>query len=153
MSKIIKGIEKSPIPRIGGDLLETSLILCDAAQLAEGKFYILGGGWENCIYNIPQMALAVTIMVEWDQTNKKHKFELELQDEDGMPIMDGDPPHPLLIEGEFEAGRPPKHPPGMPIGVRQAINIQHPKLEPNKNYRWELRINGEPEARVSFYTR
>jgi len=132
--------------------LEAWLMLCDAAQLVQGKLYILGGGWDRTSVNNPSLGVAFSIMIEWTETNQRHRFELELQDEDGNALMVGEPPKPLIMGGDFTAGRPAEHPPGMPLWVRQAVNIQNPRFEPNKRYRWELRINGSPLTNLSFYT-
>ena len=136
----------------GDDILEASLMLCDCAQVVDGKLYILGGGWDRTRVGNPAIGIAMEVLVEWTETNQKHTFEIELQSEDGDPVLVGDPPGPLKISGEFATGRPVQHPPGMPLGVRQALNIQNVPLEPSSRYRWELRIDGHPETWVRFYT-
>ncbi|MEW6553567.1 MAG: hypothetical protein AB1384_04700 [Actinomycetota bacterium] len=133
--------------------LEIMVMLCDAAEVVEGKFFILGGGWDICNALINHMGLAVDIKVGWTETNQDHRFELELQTEDGEKVMVGEPSSPVIVEGNFNAGRPPNVPPGSPISVKQALNFTNLKLEPGKRYRWEIRIDGSPEAHVSFSTR
>ncbi len=62
------------------------MLLCDAADEAGGKLYILGGGWSVLqIPNLPTpMALAIMISVPWDQSNMRHTLAVRLVTEDGV---------------------------------------------------------------------
>lgn len=92
------------------------LILADGAQVAGDKLYVLGGGWTVVsAQKFPvnhNAAIAVGAMVDWQETNQKHVFEIALTSE-GEQV--GGP----LVSGEFEVGRPP----GMPAGASQRFML------------------------------
>ena len=95
-------------------------ILADGAQVAGGKLYILGGGW-NIIWvkDFPtkhRMGVAVGIRVGWQQTNERHSFTLEVHAADGGLVQE-------IAKGEFEAGRPPGIRPGAEQTFMMAINF------------------------------
>lgn len=95
------------------------------------------------------LALAVKLLIPWDQTNKRHAMKAQLVTEDGAPVeQDG---KPVVIEGEVEAGRPPGIAPGTPIDAPIALRFNSLVLEPG-GYRWEFQINHETIARASFKT-
>src|SRR3989304_3950300 len=94
------------------------LILADGAQVAGDKLYVLGGGW-TVIWGkeFPLRhtgAIAVGVMVGWDETNQRHSIEVPLLSEDGRQI--GDEP---LVVGDFEVGRPP----GVKVGTPQRFMV------------------------------
>lgn len=130
-----------------------TMLLADSAQVAEGKLYILGGGLSAIGPHPQPLALAILIEVPWDRANKVHDWKIELLDADGTPVMAGD--MPVLVGGEFEAGRPAGAEPGAPLPVPLAINISALPVEPGQTYLWRIAINGssEPEWSLRFQTR
>lgn len=80
------------------------LILADHSESLNGKLYAMGAGWN--MLRFPQLpfefgfGIALGIDVEWDETNRRHALELEIQGPDGERL--GDP-----FRLEFETGRPP----------------------------------------------
>ncbi len=133
------------------------MLLADAAQVADGKLYILGGGWSFIDAPTPPMAVATKLDVDWDQTNRRHVLELTLADEDGHPTMIPTPvgERQVAFHAEFEVGRPPGLRPGTPIDVPLAISFGPLPLRPDTGYVWQLTINGEArdDWRLSFRTR
>jgi hypothetical protein len=95
------------------------LILADSAQVVSNKLYLLGGGWDSIPFNkdIPRhFAIAVSIKVPWEETNKKHSFELEVLSED----QNTEELKSLAkVGGQFEVGRPA----GIPVGREQRIQL------------------------------
>ena len=92
------------------------LILADGAQTVGNKLYLLGGGWDtvSASTSFPvehHMAVAVSFLVPWDETNMKHNFQLEILTEDGVSLT--------RIGGQFEVGRPA----GIPGGSEQRSQI------------------------------
>src|SRR3954447_21786086 len=87
--------------------MDVTMILCDSAQAVEGKLYILGGGWSQIVNpeRPTSMAVAVKISVPWDRANETHKFKLHLITGDGESVEIED--QPVVVEGDFEVGRPP----------------------------------------------
>jgi hypothetical protein len=125
--------------------VNATLILCDAAQVSEGKLFILGGGWAVTGPNPSPMALALKIDVDWQEAQQAHHWELYLQDMAGNPVTVDTPdgPQPLEIRGDFQIGTPQGVPLGSTIPVNLAINLGPVPLPPGGRYRWSLSINGE----------
>ena len=137
--------------------MKVTLILADAAQVAEGKLNVLGGGW--CVTG-PQpvpSALAGVIEVPWNLTNANHSFQFELIDLDGNPVIVEGPngPEPVVIPGGFEVGRPPGIRPGSYQPVPFALTIGPIPLPSGSHFEWRLSINGQTQEdwRLAFSTR
>lgn len=117
-------------------------MLADSAQAVDNKLYILGGGWSITGPHPVPSAIALYIKVPWDQANAAHVMRLELVDSDGeavqVPAPGGD--QPVVIENQFEVGRPPGLIPGTPIDLSLAINLGPLPLEPGGRYEWRLTI-------------
>jgi hypothetical protein len=135
--------------------VKVTLLLADAAQAVGGKLYVLGGGWSIIGPNPSPMAIAVKVEVPWDQTNTKHVLRLDLLDSDGVPYVPPGQPDPLVIEGEFEVGRPTGLKAGTPIDFPLAVNIAPIEFEEDRRYEWRLTIDGkgQPDWYVAFTTR
>lgn len=87
---------------------KVTLVLADAAQVAEDKLNVLGAGW-NITDPMPSpFALGGIIEVPWNETNRSHPFRLELIDLDGNPVvMEGlEGSTEVAVNGTFEIGRP-----------------------------------------------
>ncbi len=127
--------------------VKVAMLLADYAQVADGKLNVIGGGWSIAGPGAP-FAIALDVKVPWDQTNMQHTLRLELVDADGQPVMietpDGE--QPLVIEGQFEVGRPAGVKPGTPIDCAAAFNFAPgPPLAPGGRYEWRLSIDGETD--------
>jgi hypothetical protein len=134
-----------------------TMLLADAAQAIDNKLYVLGGGWSITGPEATPSALAISLKVPWDEANEAHQLRIELLDSDGRPIMVGSPQgeRPLVIESQFEVGRPPGLRPGTPIDLAFAINVGPVPLAPGGRYEWRLSIDGHGEAHwhAAFSTR
>lgn len=134
------------------------MLLCDAAQVADGKLYILGGGWSLVGPDPMPSAVALKIDVDWTEAGSPHHWELYLIDEDGQPVLvetqEGSP-RPMEVRGDFEVGRPGTVPEGSPIDVALAVNFGPLPLPPGTRFTWRLTIDGEsaPDWQLSFSTR
>jgi hypothetical protein len=88
------------------------LIIADAVEAANGKLYMLGGGWDQRAapaYPAPcQMGIAIGLSVPWDETNQNHSISISIRDADGTPVIP-------TIQGQVEVGRPP----GLRLGINQ----------------------------------
>lgn len=134
-------------------MLGAKLILCDYAQVADGKLNVIGAGWS---FTGPQpcpSALAVMIDVPWSATNERHELALELLTADGEPV--GGPEGAVRLGGQFEVGRPAGHPAGVGITVPLAFNIGPIALTPGARYVWVLTIDDETrdDWRATFTVR
>ena len=122
------------------------IILADAAQVVDGKLYLMGGGWKvltvNGEFPVQQpMAVAVSYEVPWGETNMQQQSELEVQTEDGH-VLAG-------IQVGFEVGRPP----GMPAGPQRfqfAANINL-SIQSAGTYVIIAKVDGQEARRVDFH--
>jgi hypothetical protein len=128
--------------------VNVTLLLCDAAQVAGGKLFVLGGGWNTLVTTSDDalsMALAILVVVPWHETNQRHRLRSDLLTEDGAPVG-GDAP--VFVDGEFEMGRPPGTKPGTSLNVPFAVNVS--TVLPAGGYRWQVSIDGTTMAEASF---
>jgi hypothetical protein len=130
--------------------VQVVMLLADAAQVADGKLYLLGGGVQMIGPQPQPVALGLLIHVPWDRSNVKHDWKLELLDEDGVPVLHNEVP--VVVAGQFEAGRPAGWPPGTPLLVPLAINFSALPVQPGRRYSWRLAVDDttEPDWQVSF---
>ena len=133
------------------------MLLCDAAQVADGKLYILGGGWSLTGPDPMPSAVAIKVEVDWHEADQAHHWELFLLDADGQPVGVDTPEGAQLVEvrGDFEVGQPEEVPAGSPIDLPLAINIGPLPLDPGGRYTWRLTIDGETDESwvLGFTTR
>jgi hypothetical protein len=128
-------------------------ILCDAAQVAEGKLYILGGGWSLSGPGAFTHAIALKVEVPWGAANERHRLDAVLVDEDGNAVAVGDPAQEVAFSSEFEVGRPAGLPAGTPLDFPIAVNFGPLEVPAGRGYAWSLRIDGAETERVPFRTR
>lgn len=133
------------------------MLLADSAQVADGKLYILGGGWSVTGPDPTPSAVAIKVMVDSHEFNIEHHWELFLEDADGQPVRFDTPEGPQAIEvrGDFSATAPDGVPVGTPVDVPIAVNFGPIPLGAASRYTWRLVIGGEslPGGFVSFTTR
>jgi hypothetical protein len=137
--------------------VNVTLLLADSAQVADGKLYILGGGWSVTGPDPTPSAVAMKVSVDGHEFNTEHHWELFLEDADGTPIRFDTPEGPQAIEvrGDFSATAPEGVPAGTPVDVPIAVNFGPIPLQPGSRFTWRMVIDGEslPGATVSFTTR
>ncbi|HET9088742.1 MAG TPA: hypothetical protein VFN54_00400 [Acidimicrobiales bacterium] len=134
-----------------------TMLLADAAQVADGKLYILGGGWSITGPEPVPSAVAIKVGVDWHEFNTAHHWELFLDDADGQLVRFETPEGVQTIEvrGDFSAGEPAGVPAGTPVDVPIAVNFGPIPLAPGARFTWRFVIDGEslPGADASFTTR
>jgi hypothetical protein len=137
--------------------VKVTMLLCDAAQVSDGKLYILGGGWSMTGPEPVPSAVALKIDVEWHEAEASHHWELFLEDADGRPVLmeTAEGTQPVEVRGEFTVSQPPGIPEGSPIDVALAVNLGPIPLAPGTRFAWRLTIDGEalPGASLGFTTR
>jgi hypothetical protein len=133
------------------------MMLCDAAQVADGKLFILGGGWSLIGPDPMPSAIAIKVDVDWNEAGRPHHWELFLVDEDGRPIIVEGPegPQPIEVRGDFEVARPDGVPEGSPVDVAVAVNFSPLPLTHSTRFTWHLTIDGESQNdwQLTFSTR
>lgn len=138
--------------------MRLTALLCDAAQVAEGKLYLVGGGWSLIGPAPAPSAIAVLLEVPWTDANRRIPFSVELHDQDGpavtQPTPDGQQ-QPVRVEAQFEVGRPAGLAEGTPLVVPLAITIPPLALQPGRRFSWEFTIDGQhrEDWHLAFATR
>jgi hypothetical protein len=129
--------------------IRVSMMLADAAQTAEGKLYVLGGGWSVTGPAPMPFAIAVDVKVPWEMANRAHQFRFELVDSAGRTVEVPGPTgedNPVVVEAELEVGRPPGMVPGTALDAVLAINVPGGlQLTPGARYEWRLMVNGKSD--------
>jgi hypothetical protein len=137
--------------------MNVTMLLADSAQVAEGKLYILGGGWSLSGPEPVPSAVAIKVEVDTHEFDRMHHWELFLEDADGQLVQFESPEGPQTIEirGDFSASAPEGVPAGTPVDVPIAVNLGPIPLRPNSRFTWRLVIDGESlsGATASFTTR
>jgi hypothetical protein len=137
--------------------VKVTMLLADAAQVAEGKLYILGGGWSLTGPDPTPSAVAIKLEVDSHEANAQHHWELFLEDADGRPVIvptpDGE--QPVEIRGDFTVGQPEGLIQGTPVDVPMAINLGPLPLAPAMRYTWRFLVDGTDlvGGSISFSTR
>lgn len=133
------------------------MMLCDAVQVADGKLYILGGGWSVTGPNPAPSGIALKVDVAWHEAEVPHHWELFLEDADGAPVMvdTTEGVHPMEVRGEFQVARPTTVPEGTPIDVALPVSVGPLALQAGSRFTWRLTIDGESHEdwSLSFTTR
>jgi hypothetical protein len=133
------------------------MLLADSAQVADGKLYVLGGGWSVTGPEPTPSAVAIKVGVDSHEFNTPHHWELFLEDADGQPVRFETPEGTQIIEvrGDFAASAPSDVPEGTPVDVPIAVNFGPIPLGDGARYTWRMVIDGEtlPGGVVSFTTR
>jgi len=135
---------------------KVTAVLADSAQVADGKLYVLGGGWTMTGPPAP-FAIGGIVEVPWHRANEQHEFRLELIDIDGHPfeVETPDGIEPLVIPHPIEVGRPPGIRAGTYLSWPFAFNSAPLPLAPATHYEWRISINGETHEdwTLAFSTR
>jgi hypothetical protein len=133
------------------------MLLADSAQVADGKLFILGGGWSVTGPDPTPSAVAIKVGVDWHEFNVSHHWELFLEDADGQQVRFETPEGSQIIEvrGDFSATTPSDVPEGTPVDVPIAVNFGPIPLSDGERYTWRMVVDGEtlPGGLVSFTTR
>ncbi len=137
--------------------MNVTMLLADSAQVADGKLYILGGGWSVTGPDPTPSAVAIKVGVDWHEFNATHHWELFLEDADGQLVQIDTPEGQQTIEvrGDFSATEPSGVPMGTPVDVPIAVNFGPIPLQPGARFTWRMVVDGEtlPGGLVSFSTR
>jgi hypothetical protein len=129
-------------------MLKVTMLLCDHADVANGKLYINGGGWTITGPAPRPAAIALDIKVPWDEREDKHEFVLDLLDTDGQPVLGPTPQQglqPIRAEVEFQLHGPFDVKPGVPLDAPLAIPLPPIPLAPGSRFEWRLTVNRHTE--------
>lgn len=120
-------------------------MLCDFAEVLNGKLYTMGAGWSKFVSTADRseanISIAGMIYVPWDQSNRKMEINLALFDQDGN-LMENQNGKKIEYQGPFEVGRPPGTIRGTELDVPFAFRFEQIRL---KGGRYEFRFNVDQE--------
>jgi len=137
--------------------MRVTMMLADSVQVAEGKLFMLGGGWSITGPAPSAHGIALLFHVPWADANRPLKISLELLTTDGAPVTQPGPlgEVPVRVDGELEVGRPLGVSRGGTIDVPLAINLPPLPLAPDGRFVWKLSVDGQstPEHELPFSTR
>ncbi len=123
-------------------------LLVDSAQVANGKLFILGGGWARLTASqLPvsrAFETAIRVIVPWTETNRSHALEIQLENEDGQALLE------TPVKAEIRVGRPAQLKDGTDQVVPLALRVGPVTLEREGRYALILRSEGEETARTAF---
>jgi len=125
--------------------------VADHAEAINGKLYLFGAGWTDVTPppgpqgqpGVVHIGIAVSILVGWNETNRRFPLELTVVHEDGDELA--------KINAQIEAGRPAGLTPGADLRNLLALgaNLTFPKLGS-----YEVRAHlGEEVRSVTFRVR
>lgn len=142
--------------------MTASVILCDFAQVWQGKLFISGGGVS--LVGVPpqpphnlNVYAAVLVSVPWNAHNQLHKLTISLRgpDEEVIPLLnivsgpDATEADAGRIVAQFNAGRAPHMSPGdeslLPVATLIAATL--PRLD---TYHVVAEVDGTELARARF---
>jgi len=123
-------------------------LIADSAQVAEGKLYVLGGGWQRLtVQQVPvtrTVEIATRIIVAWTETNRPLTFELQLVTEDGEALL-----NPAATPS-VTVGRPVHLREGSDQTVPLVLEVSGVSLKQAGQYVFTLSYEGEEVARTAF---
>ncbi len=125
------------------DALMVSILLAEAAQVADGKLNLLGGGVSVIPARPQPLAIAIVVTVPWSRADEVIPWTCELLDAAAVPVIIGDTP--VLVNGQVRAGRPTGWPEGDPLNVPVAISFNALPLQAGSRYTWRFAIDGASE--------
>jgi hypothetical protein len=121
--------------------LEFALV-ANHAEAINGLLYLQGAGWTdvkqpmqpNGQPGVVHCGMAVSILVGWNETNKRFPLKLAVVHEDGQELV--------AVQAQVEAGRPPGLPPGSDIRSVIAVNAELQFPRPGR-YEFRAELDGK----------
>lgn len=123
-------------------------VIANHAEAINGLLYLQGAGWTdirqpvgpNGQPGIVHFGMAVSILIGWNETNRRFPVKLVVVHEDGQELAS--------VQAQVEAGRPPGLPAGSDIRSVLAVNAEAQFPQPGTyEFRAEL---GEKVRSTSF---
>ncbi len=137
--------------------MDITMLLCDSALVAEGKLFILGGGWSVTGPDPAPSALALKMAIPYNNDARFFHWEIFLEDADGKPVIlnSAEGLRPVEVMGDIELAENPEGANGIPVDVCLAVNVPPLPLDPDTRFVWRLTVNGEPQpgGTLAFATR
>lgn len=136
--------------------MKLRMLLAHFAEVQNQMLFVIGGGWTEIGPDPSPFAIAATVDVPWDETNRRHRLELVIVDADGQPLRvqtaEGNQA-PLQIAAEFDVGRPPGVRPGTSFTVPIAVNLPPIPMVPGRSYTVRGLLDGHMLDELTFLVR
>ena len=122
------------------------MLLADSAQVADGKLYILGGGWsvtgpEPDALGRRDQGEASTGTSSTRATTGSSSSRTPTDSRSRFDTPDG--PQTIEVRGDFSAIAPDGVPVGTPVDVPIAVNFGPIPLQDGARFTWRMVIDGE----------
>ena len=126
----------------------TSAMLADAAQVQNGKLFILGGGFDTIsVRSLPavhrSLTLAMVAEVDPDERQRDLELLIALIDEDGGAVG-------VEAKGRLRVGAPPNLPPGSSSIVPIVSPFHNITFSEAKGYAFVVTLEDRELARIGF---
>ena len=125
--------------------MRANFLLCDYAEVLNGKLYLMGAGWAKFVLTPERRTLNISVAglihVPWDQTNQRTTLELALHDPDGLLVENQDGKK-VFFKSPFEIGRPPGTLKGAELDVPFAFRFEQLMLREGR-FEFQLSIDNE----------
>ncbi len=124
------------------------VVVADHAEAFNGKLYLHGAGWTDITQpigpggqpGIVHIGMAVSILVGWNETNRRFPLTLTIVHEDGGELA--------KVNAQLEAGRPPGSTPGADLRNLLALGAELQFPKPG-NYELRAELGGKQRS-VAF---
>jgi hypothetical protein len=128
-------------------------LLADAIQAVRGKLFVLGGGWDTLWVTRfparhPSLAIGLRLRVPVSWTSDKLRLAVELQDEDGKPLLPAPLAHEVKLPGEA-----PHPPAATDYGVIRSFTFNNLRFDHEGAYSFVISVDDEPVSRLRFSVR
>lgn len=122
-------------------------ILADAAEVSNGKLYVLGGAIDTiwgasapCVH--PQISFALKLLLEPAELQREHELEVCVVEADGKRVMS--------MKGKLESQRSANLPSGWKQGVVAVMKFVNLKFPHFGHYEFAVLVNGSQRKSVPF---
>ncbi len=130
-----------------------TLMLCDAANVVDGKLTISGGGWLLAPTSARSQTLAIVVQSPPQYSGRAITIRMALTNDFGDPttLFTSEGVSPLSMENTFTL--PETMHDQVPITTPITVTLGHLDLAPDQIYHWAVTIDQAPTQRwiTSFY--
>ncbi len=128
-------------------------LLADAVQAVRGKLFVLGGGWDTLwVRGVParhpSLAIGLRLRVPVSWAADSLKLSVELQDEDGKPLL----PNPLSHQIRLPSD-PGRQMNATDFGLIRSFTFNNLRFDREGPYSFVISVDDEPVTRLRFTVR
>jgi uncharacterized protein DUF6941 len=129
--------------------VEGFILLCDFAEVLDGKLYVMGGGWTRIQRAQPTFSVSIAgkVLIPWAEVGHSHAFAVTLMDSDRKPVLHDD--KRVGAFGEIGQDPPPGLDEGQPLDLPIAFRFDGLNLDAG-SYSWVCTVDDEHLAEAAF---